>query len=158
LARAARLLLLLALAGGLPPGARAGDEPSSRVEALSSRIICNCDCGNKIVSTCYCGVADSFRQEIAARIAAGDSDDQVLAYFVDKYGERILSAPTPQGFNLAAWAAPAVFLAGGLLLAAFLLRRWSRRGRLAPDVPPPASPAADPYEKAFEAEMASRRD
>lgn len=155
--RPAAALLLLLLASAAPAGA---DDIRSRVEALSARIICNCDCGNKIVQKCYCGVADSLRQEIRAQVASGGSDEQVLAHFVSRYGEQILAAPTPEGFNLAAWAAPAAALLGGLLVAVGVLRRWVLRGRTQAPAPaaagPPSSP--DPYERAFEAEIASRRD
>jgi cytochrome c-type biogenesis protein CcmH len=153
--------LLLLLGAGVIPAAAAPSDADSRTEALSAHIICNCDCGKKIVQTCYCGVADSLRAEIRSRVAAGDDDPGVLEYFVRKYGEEILAAPTPRGFNLAAWAAPATALIAGLLFAALLLRRWSR---LAPAAAAPSAPPAsagsrpDPYEKQFEAEYAARED
>lgn len=162
MARAAEILSALALALGLAagPAAAQSPDPEARTEALSARIICNCDCGNKIVATCYCGVADSLRQEIRARIAAGGSDDQVLAHFVARYGEQILAAPTPEGFNLTAWIAPGAALVLGLALAGLVLRRWARQGRsgAAPVDLAAAPAAADPYERVVEAEIASRRD
>jgi cytochrome c-type biogenesis protein CcmH len=147
------------------PAVRA-DAPTAavraRVEALSDRIICYCGCGNKVVQRCYCGTADSLRDELRAQVEAGASDEQTLGWFVRKYGEQILAAPTPHGFNLAAWAAPSGALLAGLALAALLLWRWGRRTRAeagsAPAAPPPSPAAEDPYEKAFEADYASRRD
>ena len=45
----------------------------------------------------------------------GSAGDRV---FRSKYGEKILSAPTTQGFNLLAWIMPfAAILAGGALVA-----------------------------------------
>jgi cytochrome c-type biogenesis protein CcmH len=152
--RACLLGLLLPLATPAPAAA----DVEARVRALSSQIVCNCDCGNKIVEKCYCGVADSLRAEIRTRLDSGDSDAEVLAHLVGRYGETILAAPTPQGFNLTAWAAPAVALLSGLGAAFLILRRWGRLGRASSPAPAVPSPAVDPYERAVEAELASRLD
>ena len=64
---------------------------------------------------------------IRERLAAGDSPEQVKAYFVEKYGLWILLAPPRQGFNLLVWVVPFVALGAGLVLVLLLVRRWSRR-------------------------------
>ncbi|MEE9218157.1 MAG: cytochrome c-type biogenesis protein CcmH [Acidobacteriota bacterium] len=135
-------------------------EINARVFELSGKIICNCGCGNKIVQKCYCGVADAFRQEIRAQMAVSSSNKLVLQYFSSKYGEQILASPVPEGFNLTAWAMPFTALLVGIGLVTILLKRWRRRSaeqRQAQPAPSKASPS-DPYEQAFEAEYASRRD
>ncbi len=133
-----------------------------RVVELSGKLACNCGCGKKVVEKCYCGVADGLRSELRSQVTAGSSNAQVLDNFVQKYGEEILASPIPQGFNLTAWAAPFTALILGIALVGVLLSRWRRRS--APDTgstsepgPAPAT-SSDPYEEAFEAEYASRRD
>ena len=43
----------------------------------------------------------------------GKTSEAVIAAFVDKYGEKILMAPKPEGFNLAGYVVPgAAILAG----------------------------------------------
>ena len=71
---------------------------------------------------------------IRERLAAGESPEQVKAYFVDKYGLWILLAPPRQGFNLLVWVVPFVGLVAGLVLVLVLARRWSRRAASAPAV------------------------
>jgi cytochrome c-type biogenesis protein CcmH len=71
--------------------------------------------------------ANQMRGIIRERLAAGDSPEQVKAYFVDKYGLWILLAPPREGFNLLVWVVPFVGLAAGLVLVVLLMRRWSRR-------------------------------
>jgi cytochrome c-type biogenesis protein CcmH len=73
---------------------------------------------------------------IRERLAAGESPEQVKAYFVEKYGTWILLSPPRQGFNLLVWVVPFVGLAGGLVLVLILVRRWSRRPAAATDSPP----------------------
>jgi len=51
---------------------------------------------------------------------------------IQQYGTAVLAAPPAQGFNLAAWLTPFAAAAGGLVLIALVLRRWSRRHAMAP--------------------------
>ncbi len=138
------------------------DDIDARVVELSGKIACNCGCGKKVVQKCYCGVADSLRSELRSQVTADSSNVQVLDNFVQKYGEEILASPIPQGFNLTAWAAPFTALILGIALVGVLLSRWRRRSASDPGSTPAPGPAPatppDPYEEAFEAEYASRRD
>jgi cytochrome c-type biogenesis protein CcmH len=83
-------------------------------------------CQNLSVADSPSEMAGQMRAVIRERLAAGDSPEQVVHYFVDKYGEWILLAPAPHGFNLVVWAAPAVAVLVGLVAVALLLRRWTR--------------------------------
>ena len=44
--------------------------------------------------------------EIAGMIQNGKTKVEILNYFTDKYGERVLSSPVAEGFNFFAWLAP----------------------------------------------------
>jgi len=75
---------------------------------------------------------------------------------VVKYGERILSAPTKQGFNLMAWVLPFVALALGGAVVGVVVKRWRRQSSAAPVATPEnraASSSADPYGARFEEEF-----
>ena len=78
---------------------------------------------------------------------------EILAHFEQKYGEKILSAPTTRGFNLAAWLTPFVLLLLGGFFVAVTLRRWQRAGAH----PAPAAPAApaprSPLEQQLDREL-----
>ncbi len=80
------------------------------------------------------------------RLAAGDSDAEVVEFVVDRYGEYVLLNPTTGGANLILWIAGPAMLAGGLGLAALYLRRR----RTAPDA---ASAALSDEEQARLAEI-----
>ena len=70
-------------------------------------------------------LAQSMRAVVRDQLAQGKSPDEVKAYFVSKYGEWILLAPEPRGFNLVAYAVPFfVVLAGGALIV-IAVRRWT---------------------------------
>ena len=95
-------------------------------------------------------VAEELRQELRSMLAGGATETQVVDAFVAEYGERILAAPRPQGFNLLAYVLPAVAVGVGLLVIAFVLRR---RGPQTPSVAPPPE-IADQVKARFEAELA----
>jgi len=83
------------------------------------------------------------REVVRERLASGQTPDEVLAYFVEKYGTWILLAPPRRGFTLLVWAAPLAALLVGLGVVALSIRRWSgARGRSRPAEPAPPIDAA----------------
>jgi cytochrome c-type biogenesis protein CcmH len=95
---------------------------------VESALTCQCGCGLTVHSCNHlnCGSGIPLKNEIAEQIATGASHDEILGYFERKYGEKILSAPTTRGFNLAAWVVPFLAIGIGGLLVARVLRRWRR--------------------------------
>jgi len=105
--------------------ARAGEPtPQQRVE---QQLMCYCGCSDLTVRTCTCGTADAIRADIASQLASGRTPEQVIAWYIERHGEKIRSAPTTTGFDLVAWVMPfaVLFVAGGLLV--LLIRRWGLR-------------------------------
>jgi cytochrome c-type biogenesis protein CcmH/NrfF len=131
---AALLLMLLSL-----PLTGAGPD---RFNTLGHRMMCSCGCGQVLLECNHVGCprSDGMRNELAAGIQRGDSDDLVLQSFVQKYGATILAAPTTAGFNRVAWIMPFLALGIGLSAAIFFIRRW---GKMRAASAPPAI-AIDP--------------
>ncbi len=97
--------------------------------AVGRALVCQCGGCTALVLECAmdrCPSSNPIREEIAERLQAGDTPASVIEMFRDRYGLAILAAPPATGFHLSAWVLPFVFLAGGALLAVFLLRRWRR--------------------------------
>jgi cytochrome c-type biogenesis protein CcmH len=72
---------------------------------------------------------------VRERLAAGDSDAQVLAFVEARYGEFVLLRPRFKPQTLLLWFAPLLLLAG----AAFFLLGARRRVPAPGTVPPPLS-------------------
>lgn len=97
-------------------------------QEIEESLTCQCGCGLTVHSCNHvdCGSALPLREEIRQQLALGKTKQQILDYFEAKYGEKILSSPTPRGFNLLAWIAPFFAVGVGGVLLAWTLRRWSR--------------------------------
>lgn len=105
---------------------------SVTVDEITQGLTCTCGC-NMLVSACEgameCGAADRIKAEVMERLNLGQSGEEIMGYFVSRYGEKILSAPTRKGFNLTAWVLPflAVISGGGVLY--LILGKWHSKSR-----------------------------
>jgi cytochrome c-type biogenesis protein CcmH len=72
-------------------------------------------------------VAERMKTIIRARIAAGDSEQEIKDALVEQFGPGVLAEPPGGGFGLLAWLLPLAGLVGGAVAIALLIRRWSRR-------------------------------
>lgn len=126
------LITLFAYAGGAlavnPDEMLKDPKLEARARALSEEIRCLV-CQNQSIEESDADLAHDLRVLVRNRITAGDTDQQVRDYVVDRYGEFVLLKPVFAWHTLLLWiAAPLVFV-GGLI---WLVLR-ARRNR-----PPPA--------------------
>jgi cytochrome c-type biogenesis protein CcmH len=87
-------------------------------------------------------IATQMKAYIRARIAAGDSEQQIKDALVAQFGAGVLAKPPAGGFGLLAWLLPLAVLGGGAVAVAVLVRAWSRR-RPEPSAPEPLDPALE---------------
>tara|TARA_B100001123_G_scaffold330244_1_gene372077 strand:- start:4982 stop:5404 length:423 start_codon:yes stop_codon:yes gene_type:complete len=62
---------------------------------------------------------------IAAMVGEGKTKAEILDYYTEQYGERVLAVPKAEGFNIFAWVAP-IFIFGLGLTIIFLYMRTSK--------------------------------
>ena len=72
-------------------------------------------------------VAQRMKAFIRARIAAGDSEEEIKDALVAQFGTEVLAEPPGGGFGLLAWLLPLAALGGGAIVVGLLIRAWSRR-------------------------------
>ena len=65
---------------------------------------------------------------VREQLAAGKTSEQVRGYFIEKYGEWVLLAPRPSGFNLLVYLLPIALVAGGGALVWSFVRRHTGAG------------------------------
>jgi cytochrome c-type biogenesis protein CcmH len=121
----AAALLIAAAAGAVEPSERLADPAlEARARALSRELRCLV-CQNQSIDESNADLAHDLRVLIRQRLAAGDSDRQVLDYLVARYGVFVLLDPPFEPATWLLWLGPPLLLAGtGLVL---LLRARRRR-------------------------------
>jgi len=133
--RLASLILLPLLLSFLLATAAFAVEPSemlkdpaleARARSISRELRCLV-CQNQSIDESNADLAHDLRVIVRERLTAGDSDDQVRAYLVARYGDFVLLDPPFKAKTLLLWCGPAVLLllgAGGIY--ALLRRRQDR--------------------------------
>lgn len=111
----------------------------ARTSAVAATLRCPV-CQGESIQESPSALAQQMRAVVRDRLRAGQTPDEVRAYFVSRYGEWILLEPTMKGLNLVLYVLPIVLIGGGLVLVVFLVRRWTRQ---ASADPPPVIADAD---------------
>ena len=103
-------------------------EQESRFETLTQELRCLV-CQNQNLADSDAPLAHDLRQEIFEMMQAGQSDEEIKTFLVDRYGDFVLYRPPVKGNTLALWLMPAALFVIGATVVAFAVRR---RSRLAP--------------------------
>ncbi|GMR10693.1 MAG: hypothetical protein BMS9Abin28_1515 [Anaerolineae bacterium] len=127
------LLTLLAVAA-LSLGANAaqaepggGEFPTDDdVNSVASKLYCPV-CPNTPLDVCPTKACQDWRAQIRSQLESGWSEDQIINYFVERYGERVLAEPRTSGFTILVWLVPLFALIAGLLILRQFLIRWRVR-------------------------------
>lgn len=86
-------------------------------------------CQNLSVADSPSEMAQQMRGIIRQQLTEGKNPQQIKDFFVSKYGEWVLLAPTTQGFSLLVWVLPFVVLITGVASGLWFIRRWSAKKR-----------------------------
>lgn len=111
------------------------DDPvlQARYKTLVHELRC-LKCQGETIADTPAPFASDLRREIREMLKAGQSDQQIRQFMVDRYGEIILLKPAFSLRNAWLWFAPAIFLVLGGIAAARVLRQ--RQALLATDDEP----------------------
>jgi cytochrome c-type biogenesis protein CcmH len=85
----------------------------TRARALSQELRCLV-CQNQSIDDSSADLAHDLHVLVRERLAAGDSDGEVLAFLTDRYGDYVLLRPPVKPTTWALWFGPPVFLLAGL--------------------------------------------
>jgi cytochrome c-type biogenesis protein CcmH len=126
------LLAALALIAAMTPGPAHAVRPDemlsdpgleARAREVGSELRCLV-CRNQSIDDSDADLAHDLRVLVRQRIAAGDSNDQVIAYIRSRYGDFVLLRPRLEIGTLLLWGGPpAILLLGAVALVRFYRRR-----------------------------------
>ena len=132
-------VILLVLLGFLSGALQAAPAPDieEQTRAISAELRCVV-CQNLSVADSPSDMAQQMRASVREQLQAGKSPQEIKDFFVSKYGEWVLLAPTDKGFSRLLWWLPLTVLIVGVIAALLLARRWTARKaqRVASEIDP----------------------
>ena len=94
-----------------------------RVYDVASQLKCLV-CQGESVADSPATLSLQMRGVIRQQLQSGKSEQEVIQYFVSRYGDRILLSPPWHGLTLLVWLVPIALMVGGILLLFIVLRSW----------------------------------
>jgi cytochrome c-type biogenesis protein CcmH len=107
------------------------DPREAELDALAAEVASGLRCPvcrNQSVVESNAELSREMHRLVRERLAAGETPDEVRAYFVSRYGEWILLQPQARGINLLVYALPLLVLILGFFFARNRLRKWAASG------------------------------
>lgn len=116
-----RILFCLLMFWVVPAFAQTAEQASTSSPALDDRareiaqslrcVVCQ----NQSIDESDAPLAQDMRKLVRKRLEAGDSNEDVINYMRDKYGDFVLLKPPVQSNTYILWALPFLLLLGGLI-------------------------------------------
>ena len=94
-----------------------------RFKKLSNELRCP-TCQGLSVKDSEAGFSTSIKSKIRELMKQGKSDEEIIAYFVERYGEWILRSPPVSGFNIILWVFPGAAIITGLVWVLYRSKNW----------------------------------
>jgi len=104
-----------------------------RVHDVASQLKCLV-CQGESVADSPAILSQQMRGVIRQQLQSGKSEQEVIQYFVSRYGDRILLSPPWQGLTLLVWLVPIALMVSGILLLFVVLRSWQSQSNKEPVV------------------------
>lgn len=148
-----RLVALAAFGLVLGASSATAGGPEDLANRISAEVM-SPYCPGVTLHDCPSDAAVQLRERILGWAQDGWSRERILDRLEAEYGPSIRSTPPASGAGLWAWVMPAVAVGAGLIVAAAVARRWSRR-RSVEDDPGEPTPA---QRSRLESELAHVRE
>lgn len=125
---------------GVPAGQRlAGPDLDRRTTQVASLLRCPV-CQGMSVADSPSEMAINMKRQVRELLARGYTEEQILSYFEQSYGQFVLLRPKFQGVNALVWILPIVALLIGLIVVVVKVRKLE-----APAAPVKGGESEDPY-------------
>ena len=136
------LAILVLLIGACGSGREASLE--ERAQSIDKSLICPV-CPGETIDQAQVELAHQMKAIVREKLADGWTREQILQFFVDRYGEGVLAAPPKSGFNLVAWVVPFAAVVAAAVLVFFVIRSMRRSGGTGQEHEPLIEPELEPY-------------
>ena len=98
------------------------------VSEISKELMCPV-CRGQTVAESNSTLANDFREIIKKKLEAGESKEEILNYFINRYGESVLASPPAKGIRIIVWFAPIL----AIIIGFFILVKFIRSRNVSTD-------------------------
>ena len=134
-----------------------------QVNAVAHKLYCPV-CENTPLDVCPTDACRDWRELIRTMLSEGKTEAQILQYFVDQYGDRVLATPpVTTKFNWIIYIVPPVIILAGAIVLFLALKEWTKPKAVAPvsggerNAQSGQSPEKDDYVARLEEELKKQR-
>ena len=99
----------------------------SYAQGIDRMIMCPV-CPAETIDQAQVEISRQMRLIVREMLAEGKDRDDILDFFVERYGQDILAAPPKSGADLVAWLLPVGGVIAALVAVFFIIRSMTRRG------------------------------
>ena len=99
-------------------GPSAAQDLEATAQGIDKNLMCPI-CPSETIDQSQTEIANQMRRTVREKLTEGESRDDILQFFVDRYGQDVLAVPPKSGFNLLVWLAPPI-----ACCSAAVLWRW----------------------------------
>ena len=136
------IALAITLGGNLhaqtpEPGFQEPTFSEKEAQGIDRMLMCPV-CPAETIDQAQVEISRQMRLIVREMLAEGKERDEILDFFVERYGKDILAAPPKSGADLVAWLLPIAGVMAALVALFFIIRSMTRRG------PAPATPGPAP--------------
>ena len=101
-------------------------EMEARYNQLTLELRCRV-CRNQNLADSDAELAHDLREEIYGMMSAGQSNEQIKTFLVDRYGDFVLYRPAMSGNTMALWLMPGILLFIGAIALIFTIRKRNQK-------------------------------
>lgn len=114
-------------------------------------------CAGQTLEQSQSELSTQMRAVVREKVAQGMTKEEILAFFVERYGEAVLAAPPKKGFSIFVWVIPALALLVGGFFLFRLIKAMQQRATMTPKPTPQLSDQERQYwEKRLKDELEER--
>lgn len=140
--------------------AQDGTPPTDdEVNAIAKQLFCPV-CENTPLDVCPTEACHDWREQIRTMLAEGKSEDEILQYFSDQYGDKVRATPPATGLNWLVYLLPPGIILIGAVLLFRSLKAWTTPKEVPADIIAKRSAKSskqDDYVARFEEELKKRK-
>lgn len=132
------------------------------VNAIAKQLFCPV-CESTPLDVCPTEACHDWREQIRTMLSEGKSEEEILQYFTDQYGDKVRATPPATGLNWLVYILPPTLILIGAIILFRSMREWTKPKAVETGVggersATPSDPSdQDDYVARFEEELKKRK-